>query len=307
MSTIMRWAVVGLAVFTNVATADAQVRSVKLFTSRAFGYFVGDIVRSEVDVVVDKDVSLLPASVPQPGRLNSWLELIASRVEESSTKDTRFYRLYFDYQNFYPALDSRALEIPGFTLSFISGGRTVSAQVPAWSFLISSLREVLPAPKASGADYMQPDASPRGTDLRRDRSATFGFLAACLVALGFLAHHLAWWPFGAGPKRPFTAAAKRVHMLFNTSEDEVSYREALLILHRAVDATAGHAVFAEDMPDFLERTPAFSPLEDQFSAFFRSSRRTFFADDFVAATADFSPRELSHLCERLAAIERAAR
>jgi len=303
----MRWLVVGLVVLTNVAAADAQVRSVKLFTSRAFGYFVGDIVHSQVDVVVDKDVSLLPASVPRSGPLNSWLELIASRVEESSANDTRLYRLYFDYQNFYPALDSRALEIPGFTLSFISGGRTVSAQVPAWSFLISSLREVLPAPKASGADYMQPDASPQSVDLHRDRIATFGFLAACFVALGFLAHHLAWWPFGAPANRPFTAAARRVRALFNTSEEEAAYREALLILHRAVDATAGHAVFAEDLPSFLGRTPAFSLLEDQFSAFFRSSRRTFFADDFAAATADFSPGELSYLCERLAAIERAAR
>jgi mxaA protein len=307
MSTILRWLVVGVVVLTNVATAHAQVRSVKLFTSRAFGYFVGDIVRSEVDVVVDKHVSLLPASVPQPGPLNSWLELIASRVEENSANDMRLYRLYFDYQNFYPALDSRALEIPGFTLSFISGGRTVSAQVPAWSFLISSLREVLPAPKASGADYMQPDASPQGIDLRRARIATFGFLAACLVALGFLAHHLVWWPFGARVNRPFTAAARRVRALFDTSDEEGAYREALLILHRAVDVTAGHAVFAEDLPDFLGRAPAFSPLEDQFSAFFRSSRRTFFADDFAAATADFSPDELSHLCERLAAIERAAR
>jgi hypothetical protein len=49
--------------------------------------------------------------------------------------------------------------------------------------LISSLRELLPAPKASGADDMQPDASPQGIDLRRDRIATFGFLAACVVAL----------------------------------------------------------------------------------------------------------------------------
>ena len=69
----MRWLVAGLVAFTNVATAHAQVRSVKLLTSRAFGYFVGDIVRSEVDVVVDRDVSLLPASVPQSGPLNSWL------------------------------------------------------------------------------------------------------------------------------------------------------------------------------------------------------------------------------------------
>ena len=84
------------------------------------------------------------------------------------------------------------------------------------------------------------------------------------------------------------------------------YRDALLTLHRAVDATAGHAVFAEDLPEFLDCAPAFSPLKDDFNLFFRSSRQVFFGDDVAPASAEFNLGELSRFSERLAAAERAA-
>ena len=306
MSTVGRWAVIGLSIFAGAATAQAQVKSVTLLTPRLFGYFVGDVLQGEVDVVVDQGVELVPASLPQPGSLNSWLELLDSRVEERSVDGGKLYRLHLSYQNFYPALDSRSLDVPGFALSFMSGGQMVSAQVPPWSFLISPLREVLPAPRASGADYMQPNAGPPHIDLRRARLATFGFLAASLIAFTYLAHHLSWWPFAARARRPFAEAARRIRGLVGQSRGDSAYREALLTLHRAIDATAGHAVFAEDLPEFLDSAPAFSRLNDEFNLFFRSSRQVFFSDDVAAATAGFSPRELARFCDRLASAERVA-
>jgi mxaA protein len=304
MNVVRRWVFIGLAVFACTATAQAQVRSVTLQTPRLFGYFIGDVLHTEVDVIVDKGVDLVPASIPQPGPLNSWLELIDSRVEEGSSNGEKSYHLYLAYQNFYPALDSRPLDVPGFTLSFMSAGQPVSAQVPQWSFLISPLREVLPPAKASGADYMQPDVDPPYVDLNRERLATFSFLAAGLVALAFLAYHHAWWPFAARAKRPFTEAARRIRKLLGPAQGESAYREALLTLHRAIDATAGHAVFAEDVPEFLERAPAFSRLKEEFILFFRSSRQVFFGDNTGSATADFGADALVRFAKRLASTER---
>lgn len=306
MSARKRWAYVGLALLAGAAAAQAQVRSVSLQTPRRFGYFVGDVLHSEVDIVVDSGVDLVPASVPQPGPLNAWLELIGSRVEQGSSNGEKLYRLHLDYQNFYPALDSRALDVPGFTLSFTVAGRPVSSQVPPWSFLISSLREVQPAPKASGADYMQPDTLPQAIDLHRQRIATISLLAATLAALGLLAYHLAWWPFAARPKRPFTGAARRIRMLLVPTEKESGYREALLSLHRAIDATAGHVVFAEDLQDFLDHAPAFSALRTEFNLFFRSSRQAFFGDDVAGARAAFGTDALVAFSNRLASAERVA-
>ena len=303
----MRCLVVAFMILASVAAADAQVLSVKLVTPRLFGYFVGDRIPVEVDVLVAKDVDLVPASLPQPGPLNSWLEVIDSRVEEEGTPGNgKLYRVYVDYQNFYPALDSRSLDVPGFALSFTSGGKTVTADAPSWSFLISPLREVQPPAKASGADYMQPDARPRRISLYRSFVAALSLLICCLAAFALLAYHLAWWPFNARPRRPFTSAARRIRQLLDTRRDDGGYRDALLTLHRAIDATAGHAVFAEDLPEFLDQAPAFSPLKEDFDHFFRSSRQAFFADNPDAAAADFGPSKLSRFSDRLASVERMA-
>jgi len=303
----MRWLIVAFMIFAGVTVADAQVRSVKLVTPRLFGYFVGDRIPIEVDVVVDKDVDFVPASLPQPGPLNSWLEIVGSRIEEEAAPaNGKLYRIFVDYQNFYPALDSRSLDVPSFALSFTSAGKTVTADVPSWSFLISPLREVQPPPKASGADYMQPDVRPRRISPYRSFIAALGLLICCVAAFALLAYHLAWWPFTARPRRPFTTAARRIRQLLDARRDNAGYRDALLTLHRAIDATAGHAVFAEDLPEFLDHAPAFSPLKQDFDLFFRSSRRAFFADNPEAAAADFGPSKLSRFSDRLASVERMA-
>jgi mxaA protein len=303
----VRCLIVAFMIFADVAAAAAQVRSVKLVTPRLFGYFVGDRIPIEVDVVVDKNADLVPASLPQPGPLNAWLEIIGSRVEEESAAgDGKLYRVYVDYQNFYPALDSRSLDVPGFALSFTSGGKTLTADAPGWSFLISPLREVQPPAKAAGADYMQPDARPRRISLYRYSVAALGLVACCLAAFALLAYHLAWWPFTARPRRPFTTAARRIRQLLDTRSGGAGYRDALLTLHRAIDATAGHAVFAEDLPEFLDHLPAFSPLKEDFDLFFRSSRQVFFSNKTDAAAAGFGPGKLGRFSDQLASVERMA-
>jgi mxaA protein len=289
------------------SSAEAQVQSVKLVTPRLFGYFVGDVVQAVVEVRVDKGTEFVPASLPQRGSLNQWLGLVRSNVEKVDERKADLYRFRFAYQNFYPALDVRPLEVPAFALSFKSGDRNYSADVPAWSFTIAPLREVLPAAKESGADYMQPDVLPAYYDARRDAYITLGLFAAALAALALLAYHLAWWPFRARKHRPFTEAARTVSKLLKKTEDVgPAYREALVILHRAVDATAGHAVFSQDVPVFVAQHPAFGPLKDKLQRFFASSQNVFFGDRSADAIAGLSPAELRRFGYELAAAERSA-
>ncbi len=295
-----------LALFGMVAAAQAQVQSVQLITPRLFGYFVGDVLQAEVDVRVDKGTELMPASVPQRGSLNNWLELVGSRVEKVDRRGADLYRFRFTYQNFYPAIDARPLDVPGFTLSFTSGGQIYPAEVPAWSFGISPLREVLPPAKESGGQYMQPDVAPPSYDVRREAYLAGGLFVAALAALILLAYHLAWWPFRARKHRPFTEASRSIRKLLKGKVAEPAYREALVILHRAVDATAGHAVFYEDLPGFIARYPAFARLKDEFQRFFASSQSAFFGNRFADAMADLSPAELQRFGDRLAATERSA-
>ncbi len=194
--------------------------------------------------------------------------------------------------------------MPGFTLSFKSGDQIYPAQVPGWSFNISPLREVLPPAKASGDQYMQPDILPPFYDVRRDAVIAFALLAVSLAASILLAYHLAWWPFRARPHRPFTEAARAIRKLPKGAEAEPAYREAFVILHRAVDATAGHAVFSEDVPAFLAQHPAFARLKDEFARFFASSQKAFFGENPADAIAAFGTAELRRFADQLSATER---
>ncbi len=302
----MRAALVALLVLVALSAAEAQVQSVKLFTPRLFGYFVGDVLEDEVDIRVDKGTELVSASVPQRGSINAWIEIVGSSVETEAVDGAKLYRLYLAYQNFYPAIDARQLEIPGFTLSFKSGDQIYPAQVRAWSFGISPLREVLPPAKASGGEYMQPDVLPLSYNVRGDATIAFALLAVALATLALLAYHLAWWPFGARKHRPFTEAARSIRKLMKVTEAEAAYREAFVILHRAVDATAGHAVFSEDVPSFLAQYSAFARLKDEFIRFFASSQSAFFSDHPAEAITAFGPAELRRFCDQLSATERSA-
>ncbi len=290
--------------------AEAQVRAVEVRTPRAFGYFLGDVVRAQVDIVVDAGFTLQAASLPQAGPMAYWLDLRDLRVEDTVTGDARRVRLFLTYQNFYAALDARALEIPGFAVTFESasahGATTATAQVPAWSFNISPLREVVPAARENPADYMRPDGRVAAVDARPLWWRAGGVAALCLLAFVGLARDRAWGPFRARRGRPFGAALARLRRLARNPDAEAAYGEALRALHRGLDATDGRRVLADDLAHFLARHPAYRPEADALAKLLAASRLAFFGPGPAAARAALPWPELEALARRLAAAERAA-
>ncbi|NEU11361.1 nonribosomal peptide synthetase MxaA [Methylobacterium sp. BTF04] len=309
----MRRPGLALAAFASVvlaSTAQAQVRSVEIRTPRPFGYFLGDLVRAQVDIVVEPGFTLQAASLPQPGPMAYWLDLRDVATEETQAGDARRVRLSLTYQNFYAALDARALEIPGFGLTFVSasdhGATTTTAQVPAWSFNISPLREVQPPAKADPADYMRPDGRVAPLDPQPMRVGAAAFAGLALVALFGLARDRAWGPFRARRGRPFGIAARRLRALAARPDAETAYGEALRALHRGLDATDGRRVLAEDLPGFLERHAAYRPEGPRLAHLLAASRLAFFGAGVPAARAALPFPEVAALTRRLAATERAA-
>ncbi|MCJ2083407.1 nonribosomal peptide synthetase MxaA [Methylobacterium sp. J-090] len=295
--------------------AHAQVRTVEVRTPRAFGYFLGDLVRAQADIVVDAGFTLQAASLPQSGPLAYWLDLRDLRVEETVTGDVRRVRLFLTYQTFYAALDARALEIPGFAVTFESasahGATTATAQVPAWSFNISPLREVVPPARENPADYMRPDGRVAALDARPLWWRAGGFGALALLAFAGLARDRAWGPFRARRGRPFGAALAQLRRLGRTPDvqdpdAEAAYGDALRALHRGLDATDGRRVLADDLPGFLARHPAYRPDAAGLAHLLSVSRLAFFGPGPAAARAALPWPQLEALARRLAAAERAA-
>lgn len=310
--TLIAPALIAQALFA-LATAgavEAQVRAIEVRAPRAFGYFLGDLVRAQVDIVVEDGFALQTASLPQPGPLAYWLDLRGLTVSETSVGDGRRVRLDLTYQNFYASIDARALEIPGFTVTFVSetagGATTATGQVPPWSFNISPLREVQPPTRDNPEEYMRPDGRVGALDPSPMLYGGAGFSALALLAFAGLARDRTWWPFRVRRGRAFAAAARRLRTLARRPDAEAAYGEGLLALHRGLDETDGRRVLSDDLPTFLDRHPAYRGEAGGLARFFEASRLAFFGSGGAAARAALPLADVETLARRLAGAERAS-
>ena len=296
-----------LGLLLSIAPASAQLRSLELYAPRPFGYVIGDAIALSVDIVVDAPFQLDPTSLPRPRALNYWLDLTGVRLGDRGIADGGHrYTLDLAYQTFYAPLEPRRLDIPPLPLVATNGEQRVELAVPAWSFLMSPLREIVST--AQGAAMVpRPDIVPSSIATGAALRGLLIALGCALLALAVLAWQLGWGPFGGRKGRPFAQAVRAVsHSLPAASRvpPPSAYREALLALHRAFDATAGKGVFAEDLPRFFAAHPAYVAVEAEVRRLFAASRRIFFGEDAAAATRELPPAELVALARRLRALER---
>lgn len=289
----------------------AQVRSVEVRAPRSFGYFVGDLVRVQVDILVDDGFAVQSASLPQPGPVTYWLDLRDIAVEDTAQGDARRIRLKLTYQSFYAALDARSMEIPGFAITLASdrqgGVTTAKAQVPDWSINVSPLREVQPPAREDPTEYMRPDGRTPPLDVQPPLRWAALFAVLALLALGLLARDRAWAPFGTRRGRAFAAVQRSLRTLARRPDHDTAYREALIALHRGLDQTDGRRVLADDLPAFLERHPVFRPQETGLARFFSASRLAFFGRETAAARGQWPLADAEAVAKSLAAAERTAR
>ncbi|MBS9476366.1 nonribosomal peptide synthetase MxaA [Ancylobacter radicis] len=298
--------------------AQAQLRSVELYAPRPFGYLIGDTIGHTVEIALDAPFTLDPASLPQPRSVDYWLDLREVRLDDQGVSEgVHRYRLDLVYQSFYAALEPKRLDIPAFTLSARDGDHRVSVAVPAWSFLMSPLREIVSTGQGA-VMALRPDIVPRPIPTRGTTLALAASAGVALAGLLVIAWQMGWGPFGRRRARPFARAARQVraaigamrHGSVSSAPSSTSlhrhagYKQALQTLHRAFDATAGRGVFAEDLAGFFADHASFSAAETEIRHLFEASRRAFFGGDVLGAEAVFPPAELAALAGRLRAIER---
>lgn len=305
----MRRLVLGaLCFFAGSVTAAARVVSLAVEEPRTFGYFEADVLRREAVLTVTAGDRIDPASLPRPGPVNYWLELRSADLDVRSESSETQYRLRLEYQAFYSALDPRKLTIPGFTLRVTGAEGDAEARVPSWSFVVSPLRELFPGAQAEAPEAvaLQPDAAPRLVSTDLARNAVLAAALAALASLVLLARHMAWWPFRAHQRRPFTEAARFLRSHAKHLAGAGGYRAAMLKLHRAFDLAAGRRVLPDDLAAFLGEHPEFAPMAGEIERAFASSREAFFGGDVDGARALMPVPELTQLVARLGEAERGA-
>lgn len=291
---------VALLLAANGVQAEGEVT---LHTPRGFGYFIGDSFAHEAIIELDPAASLDPASLPRPGPLTYWLELTDSTLEDlGADAMARRYRLRLRYQTFYAPLEPRMLATPGLSLAVLDGDRRSSVQVPAWSFLMSPLREIV-STRAGASLALRPDVTRGAHDLtmaHRVAAASAVVASAALLALAWVRG----WGFGRR-HRPFAAAAREVARRLAATQGPEGYLASLLVLHRAFDVAAGRRLLADDVASFLDSRPGLRGIARETSEFFEASRQAFFGAGAEPASAVLSRRDLAAFARRLAKLERA--
>jgi mxaA protein len=298
-------AAVLVAALASPALSQAQMQAIfanEVIEPRTFGYVVGDKIRREVRLSVQADYRLDLASLPQPGRLDRWLEVAAPEVRVESIRNGQRYHLFLTYQIFNAPLAPETITIPQQDLRILGATDALTTLVPALRVTVAPVTSAIAANRLSDSS-LQDDRppSPIPVEVRQSRLAFTG--ATLLTLLVFAAWRGQFMAFIARGKLPFTKASRELKRL-QAPGASARYAAGLKIVHEAINRTAGRAVFAHNLDEFLAAHPAYAGLHGEFNRLFAASGRVFFGDTSADTPSRNSWPELLHLCRICSRIER---
>ena len=273
---------------------------------RNFGYAVGDKIRRELRLDLRDGYRLDVASLPEAGRMDRWLEVAAPEVRTEPIDDGQRYHVVLTYQLFNAPQSIETVAIPQQNLRITSAAgesQALTTLIPAMRISVAPLTSAIAADRLSGATLQQDRApAPVPTAARQSR---LGWTMAALFALSLFA---AWrrgaLAFAARANLPFARAVRELKGLQVSTGMAAQNAAALKIVHEALNRTAGRAVFAHNVEDFLARHPAYGSLRDDFHQLFAASRQVFFSGDPQDASPGTDVPGLLRLCLRCRSIER---
>jgi mxaA protein len=276
------------------SSIDEPVSYFNVETPRPFGYVNGDEIPQRIIIETRSGITLQTGGLPAKGQINRWLNLNQVTVKQSGQR----YQIDLRYQVFYAPLEVKSLTLPGFTVQLSQGEKTVGKNIPAWTFTLSPLRELV-ARQTEQGEYMRPDSPP---SLLANTQALRG-LAASLTAAALIAAYLGYL-YGCFPNRLRRALFKQaLRKLAGLSKTDMG--QALTLVHQALNNLNGHPLFSNRLSDFYRRNPRYQQISTQLEWFFSYSNRYFFSAGMIVVAQDL--QQLKDLCERCRKIERGSR
>jgi mxaA protein len=273
---------------------DQPVSYFKVETPRPFGYVNGDEIPQRIVIETRSGISLQPGSLPAKGQINRWLNLNQVTVKQSGQR----YQIDLLYQVFYAPLEVKSLTLPGFTVQLSQGEKSIGQNVPAWTFTLSPLRELI-ARQSEQGEYMRPDSPP---PLLANTQALYG-LSVSLSATVLIAVYLGYL-YGCYPNMLRRTVFKRaLRKLAGLSETDME--QALTVVHNTLNSLNGQPLFFNRLGEFYRRNPEYLQINSQLAWFFNYSNRYFFSDGMIVVAQDL--QQLKDLCEQCRKIERGSR
>jgi mxaA protein len=273
---------------------DEPVSYFNVETPRPFGYVNGDEIPQRIVIETRSGITLQTGSLPAKGQINRWLNLNQVTVKQSGQR----YQIDLLYQVFYAPLEVKSLTLPGFTVQLSQGEKNISQNVPAWTFTLSPLRELI-ARQSEQGEYMRPDSPP---PLLANTQALYGLAASLSVAVliaAYLAYLYGCFP-GMSRRTVFKRALRKLAGL-----SEADMEQALTVVHHALNSLNGQPLFLNRLGEFYRRNAEYLQINAQLAWFFNYSNRYFFSDGMIAVAQDL--QQLKELCEQCRKIERGSR
>lgn len=260
----------GVALLLLAVACMAQAAPRVEVSLRDTGYTLGDTLTSHASWALPEGQRLDPASLPVPGRVTSWLDLVAvnERVEGG------IQHVDFLWQVFATVETARQLHLPAVEVRMLGHGASL-VRIPAQSFHLSP---VLPHPLQ--------DTRPRGNlrpvpmDARTPLLQASGWAAlavACGIAWLWLIDRLPGLPRHPGP---LTRQARCLRDYRAERLDEPSLRS----IHAALNAAAGETLYPDTLPRLFVRAPHLAAERGAIEAFFRQSWNVFYGQNAVPPT-----------------------
>ncbi|MEM9385300.1 MAG: hypothetical protein AAGA68_09595 [Pseudomonadota bacterium] len=298
-----------------VPISAANVEDLAIDDPRAYAWFVGDEFTRTLRLKIEPGWQLDRDALPQVGRVNFWLELVALEVRSRGliTDLALTYRLT---NAIGEGKQSAQRVLPSWELYTTRPGRRVPINVPEWSLTQLAVVPLTDAEFLTAAD-VRADLPP----LPAPWSAHFVRLSLVGLAVLVLGLYLFYCHFGAvwlaRWRRPFTAALRDLRNLAkHAAEDADAFAEGpvaagLRRFHAAVNEAAGRVVMRDDLDEFFSAQPLYATERGAIADVFEHSHRFFFTSEGDTSNApDRAPpigtQRLVDVCRRLSVLELSA-
>ncbi|HSI24099.1 MAG TPA: hypothetical protein VK952_00610 [Methylotenera sp.] len=242
------------------------------------GYVIGDIVTRNITLTIKKPYVLIEESLPIVGYEKTYrgqpigVYLSALNHTKKDEGEHVVHNLTLDYQIFTSSVVAKRAAVLAEYLRLLNteNREVVKYRVPMWEFVISPL-SVFGQIKVE--DDMSQFRGPLLMDASRENTRFkifFVLLVLSLLGLLYILGKGAWLPRMGGP------FAKAYRTIKKQAGSPQGIQNAVSSMHAALNTSAGHSLFTDNLDQFLAKKPAFKAIKPEIQQFFGLSNQVFF-------------------------------
>jgi len=239
---------------------------------RSFGYSIGDRIERRIDVQAAPPWTLTRTGLPALGRQNAWFDLVEVAYQPVPDVAGTQGQVRLVYQLLNSPVQPTVLQLPRFTLKFEGGAAPVERDVAPVDVFAAPLLPEQAAGSTLDATRADRKPAPIPVEQFENRITAYALAAAFVIAWMLIARHVAQRRRAA----PFVRACRELRRIAHAPHATGRDAEAMRVVHRALDETAGRTVFLDNVETLFAR-PHRAPLRERTTTFLARSREQFFA------------------------------